>query len=273
MSYRYVPPLANVGNGITTSSGARLAFFDQGTTTPKTTYGDFALTAANSHPVVADSDGLFGDIFLDVAADVTLRDGTGATGTLIYGPKTVFPPDNSIAALAASVIAVLDTGGNYTATNVEAALTEIASDYMRQNRAETITGTKTFSGANLEMADNQVIRPVFTDYAVTNNTISSVAGALVIDMEAGNSFDTLLTENVTISLTKPPATGSRGQIDLEIVQDGAGGAFTVAWPGSVTWPGGTAPVMSTGNGAVDSVTVVTRDGGATWRGFFSQVFS
>jgi hypothetical protein len=45
-------------------SGARLYFYAAGTSTPKDTYSDSALTTANSNPVVANSAGLFGPIFL-----------------------------------------------------------------------------------------------------------------------------------------------------------------------------------------------------------------
>lgn len=61
----------------------RLFFYETGTTTPKNTYSDSALTVANTNPVVADANGRFGDIFLiddnykvvlktEVATDVTI---------------------------------------------------------------------------------------------------------------------------------------------------------------------------------------------------------
>lgn len=48
-------------------SGAKLGFFESGTTTPLDTFSDDALTVANTNPVIADSAGRFGDIFLQQA--------------------------------------------------------------------------------------------------------------------------------------------------------------------------------------------------------------
>lgn len=62
-------------------AGAKLSFFDTGTSTPHNTFSDDALTTPNANPVVADSAGRFGAIFLDNAdykvilktsADVTI---------------------------------------------------------------------------------------------------------------------------------------------------------------------------------------------------------
>lgn len=47
-----------------TISGARLFFYRVGTSTKKDTYSDSAKTVANANPVVADSGGRFGDIFM-----------------------------------------------------------------------------------------------------------------------------------------------------------------------------------------------------------------
>jgi parallel beta-helix repeat protein len=65
MSSRFVMPFANVGDGITPADGAKLQFYASGTSTPKDTYSDEDLTTANANPVIADADGLFGDIWMD----------------------------------------------------------------------------------------------------------------------------------------------------------------------------------------------------------------
>lgn len=45
--------------------GAKLYFYESGTSTPKNTYSDAGLTVPNSNPVIADSAGRFASIFLD----------------------------------------------------------------------------------------------------------------------------------------------------------------------------------------------------------------
>jgi len=71
---RFIPPFADVGKGITPSDGAKLFFFETGTSTPKNTYSDEALTTPNANPVVADSNGLFGNIFVAGIYSVVLKD-------------------------------------------------------------------------------------------------------------------------------------------------------------------------------------------------------
>lgn len=55
------PAVDSSGNAL---SGAKLFFYTVGTSTKKATYSDSAKTIANANPVVADSGGRFGDIFM-----------------------------------------------------------------------------------------------------------------------------------------------------------------------------------------------------------------
>jgi hypothetical protein len=76
MSVRFQLPFADVGNGIEPSDGAALDFFIPGTSTRKDTYSDDALTTPNANPVIADSDGVFSDIWTENGAryKVVLKD-------------------------------------------------------------------------------------------------------------------------------------------------------------------------------------------------------
>ena len=62
-------------------AGAQLFFYATGTTTYQDTYSDSALTIPNTNPVVADSNGQFGNVFLlgSPAYHVVLEDSSGAT--------------------------------------------------------------------------------------------------------------------------------------------------------------------------------------------------
>ncbi len=53
--------------------GAKLYFYQTGTTTDQTVYSDAHLGTAHSQPVVADSDGIFDSIYLNPAASVDYR--------------------------------------------------------------------------------------------------------------------------------------------------------------------------------------------------------
>jgi len=270
MAYRFEEPRTRVGDGITDFAGAKLSFFDFGTSSAKTTFSDVALTVANTDPVVADSDGLFGDIFLDIKATVTLKT---SNDVVIYGPIDIFAPEDTVTALAAALVSVLDTAGNFTAINVETVLAELSDGFLKLSRVNTISAVQTHTAA-VQLSDNELRRPLLLDYAVKHNVVSSVSGTLTLDLSTGNSFVTTLTENVTtVTISNPPATGDYGQFVIKIIQDGAGGAFTVTWPASVIWPSGTAPVITVTNSAIDEITLRSIDAGTQWRGSFSQAFA
>ena len=64
MASRLVLPFADVGSGIAPAAGAKLEFFASGTSTPKDTFTDEALTVPNDNPVIADANGVFGGIWM-----------------------------------------------------------------------------------------------------------------------------------------------------------------------------------------------------------------
>tara|TARA_R110000868_G_C10972546_1_gene770338 strand:- start:359 stop:1363 length:1005 start_codon:yes stop_codon:yes gene_type:complete len=61
------------------SGGAKVYFFEVGTTTPKNTYSDAGLSIANANPVVADSAGRLPSTFLDGNYKVVAKDSDGVT--------------------------------------------------------------------------------------------------------------------------------------------------------------------------------------------------
>ena len=71
---RFVLPFADVGSGIRPSSGAKLFFFETGTSTPRDTYNCPDGSTANSNPVIADSRGVFPNIFFNGVFKVILQD-------------------------------------------------------------------------------------------------------------------------------------------------------------------------------------------------------
>ena len=110
-------------------AGSKLFFFEFGDpSTAKVTFSDSALLSANTDPVISDSDGLFGDIFTDTKGTVTLKT---STDVVVYGPIDFFAPEDGITALAASNVSVLDTAGEFTAADVEAALKEISDNFLK----------------------------------------------------------------------------------------------------------------------------------------------
>jgi hypothetical protein len=107
-----------------------------------------------------------------------------------------------------------------------------------------------------------------SSYNESYSTVSSSAGALTIDLTAGNVFQLSLSENITSSsFSNPPSSGTAYAFTLKVIQDATD--RSIIWPTSVDWASATAPTLTSGSGAVDIFTFYTTDGGTTWYGFTS----
>ena len=129
------------------------------------------------------------------------------------------------------------------------------------------TATTDNSSTPVNLYDNELRRAEMKDYSETVQAVSSSSGAATIDFESGNVITTTLTENITtLTLSNPPSTGNAGSATVIITQGGSG-AYTITWPASVKWAGGSAPTLSTGVGDIDIIGLLTTDGGTTYYGF------
>ncbi len=77
----------------------------------------------------------------------------------------------------------------------------------------------------------------------------------------GNIHTFTVGAAISLTLNANCLTGFCRTLTLVITN---GGAFTVTWPASVKWAGGSAPTFSAAG--VDVVTLLTVDGGVTWLG-------
>jgi len=68
-----------------------------------------------------------------------------------------------------------------------------------------------------------------------------------IDWNNGQKQRIALDSSTVLSFTDPPGVCN---LVLKVIQDLTGGRL-ITWPTEVLWPGGTAPILSTGGGAVD----------------------
>lgn len=92
-------------------------------------------------------------------------------------------------------------------------------------------------------------------------------GSAVFDLEKANNFTLTHSGNFTASFTNPPAGPGAVGFTLQLAQPSPAAGNTITWPASVAWASGTAPTLSTGDGAVDVFTFFTTDGGVTYYGF------
>lgn len=170
MANRFILPTWQVfdGNG-DPLAGAKLYFYDTGTLDAKNTYSDNALSTPNANPVVADSAGRFGDIFLEAGTyrvvlkdsnDVEIWDrdpvagGLATTGavdeetsgfSIIADDNTkVMAVDASGGAVTAAVLSAATAGEGYEVTVVktDSSTSAVTID---PNGAETIGGAATYT--------------------------------------------------------------------------------------------------------------------------------
>lgn len=261
----FIPQAVRINSAGEPYAGAKANFYLTGTTTPVNTFQENSLTTPHANPVVADAAGQFPAIYL--------------TPSVTYRCIITDSDDNQLddidpvhSPFDASAVAITDAGGYFAGTDIETVLQDIGANYAVLADDETIAGNWLVSGS-VNFQDNLLIRPMVRDFGVLTQPVVSSGGTAAINIENGNCVTMTLTENTTITLSNPTASDDLCQVAIRIKQDDAGGAYTVTWPAAVTWGGGSAPTMSTGNDAVDWYFLKSVDGGVTWEGDYVQAYA
>lgn len=109
---------------------------------------------------------------------------------------------------------------------------------------------------------------------VKKKSISSVSGTLTMDISAGSTFETTLTENITtFTMTGVQSNTSYASFfTLKVKQDGTG-SRTFTAPASWKFPTGVAYVPTSAANSIDLVQGVSYDQGTTWYITFAGNFS
>lgn len=250
----FIPQAVRINSAGEPYPGAKINFTLTGTTTNTNSYTDNALGVAHANPVIADSAGQFPAIYLDPAITYRARI-YDENDVLLDDIDPVHSPFN------ASAIAVTDSGGYFAGTDLETILQDIGANYAVLADDETIAGDWLVSGS-LNFQDNILKRAMMQDCAWLTQVLTSASNAIAWNVENGQSALHTLTENTTITLSNWVASDDHQQCILKCRQDGAGGAYTLAFAGNVTWEGGVAsPVMPTANNAERVFVIKTWDGG------------
>jgi len=101
-------------------------------------------------------------------------------------------------------------------------------------------------GGTLDCQSNEIDNVELITYEAEHDNGDS-GTADTIDWNNGQKQRSRLTGNVTYTFTAPPGPGN---FILKTTQDTTGGR-TITWPGTVLWPGGTAPVGTSPANSVD----------------------
>jgi hypothetical protein len=108
----------------------------------------------------------------------------------------------------------------------------------------------------------------YGEYVVTPSLYNAgnSGTTLTIDLSQGSAQSITLTGNVTLTLIHPQVGGA---YIFTIIQ--GSGPYTVTWPASVLWPGGTAPVITTTNAYTDLINLFWN--GTNYFGSFQQNYA
>ena len=199
----------------------------------------------------------------------------------------------AILAVGDDIVAELDTAGVIILNSATVGVKIIAGAYLRVQDSDNdayleawhddtdfnfaFTGTTEVNwdailamSADLKMADNQIIRPVFVDFAVKKQTVAGIS-TTDIDYEAGSYVILNLEADIaSFAISNPPSTDV-GVLRLKVVQDSTDRAIT--WPASVKWPDDSEPDLTSGAGAVDFIDLWSDDGGVIWYGAYGSNWS
>lgn len=114
--------------------------------------------------------------------------------------------------------------------------------------------------------------PISGSVANTVTALSISSGVVNIDCSLGDYFTLTLTANVTsITFSNLPGSGKGASKWVEIVQ--GSGPYTVAFPSSFKWAGGTLGVVSTVNATVDELAITTVNNGTAWKATLAKAFA
>ena len=143
-----------------------------------------------------------------------------------------------------------------TASDIGVTLQAYDADTAKLDTAQTFTANQTVTAEFIANSYNEK----YIELTSTSNSVN-------LDCETGNTFMHTLTEATTFTFSNPPASGTAYIMSIEIIQDASGSGYSVTWPTSVDWAGGTAPTLTSAANGVDVFAFSTRDGGTTWYGF------
>ena len=113
------------------------------------------------------------------------------------------------------------------------------------------------------MWNNTSLDPISEKAQALGNTTGNKA----IDVSNGAYITCKVTGNTTFSFTGVPQTGAT----VVVMQLTNGGAYTITWPSSIKWSGGTAPKFTASG--IDIVVLTTNDAGATWYGIVNLKYA
>lgn len=167
--------------------------------------------------------------------------------------------------LAASGVAAQSTA-NTALSSGNAALSSAATAQASGNAALSLADVAGIAATTALASGNSALSFAATKQAISGGLINGQVRTVVTDLglngsgipcTSGNYFTATISGNSSIYFTGIPAA-SYG-LSYEVNHQ----TGTITWPATVTWPGGTAPTLTTGK--THLFMFVTDDSGSSWR--------
>lgn len=235
-------------------SGAKLYFYQSGTTTPITTYQDSAKATPHANPVVADASGAFAEIYIDTdpfkfvlktSADVTIE--TVDAIPLLAGASIVGADLTALEALSSTGIVVRSASNTYSLRTIT------GSTALTVTNGDGVSGNPTLT---LDIASTANVRAATASKLLTSGNIYDAAAevtltdATTITVDGSTFINAVVTlaGNRTLGTMSNPVANRSGRI--RVIQD-ATGSRTLSYHGDYEFAGGSAPILSTAANAQD----------------------
>ena len=235
-------------------SGAKLYFYQSGTTTPITVYQDAAKATPHANPVVADSAGNFAEsvvdtdpfkVVLKTSADVTLE--TIDAIPLLAGASIVGADLTALEALSSTGMLAR------TAANTYALRTITGTAPVTVTNGNGVSGNPTIA---IDEATTTQVKANTADKVLTPDIVYSAANEVTLTDATTIAVDgsTFINAVVTLGGNRTLGTMSNAVVNrtgrIRVVQD-ATGSRTLAYHADYEFAGGSAPVLSTAAASQD----------------------
>lgn len=131
-----------------------------------------------------------------------------------------------------------------------------AADAKAQSAQSAAQNAQTTADSAMKVFSGTTLAPLAEKFQALGN----VSGTKAVNLTEGLAISATITGATTFSFTGVAQTGAT----VVVMQLTNGGAYTITWPSSIKWSGGTAPKFTASG--IDIVVLTTNDAGATWYG-------
>ena len=131
-----------------------------------------------------------------------------------------------------------------------------AADAKAQSAQSAAQNAQTTADSAMKVFSGTTLAPLAEKFQALGN----VSGTKAVNLTDGLAVSATITGATTFSFTGVDSTGATVVV-MHLIN---GGAYTITWPSSIKWAGGTAPKFTAAGD--DIVVLTTHDAGATWYG-------